>query len=288
MHVGFIGLGIMGRPMAMNLVKAGHDLVVYNRTREKCRSLAEAGAKVAASPRDVARGSEIIVVIVSDTPDTEQVLFGENGVIEGIGPGKLVIDMSTISPTASMAFAARLTEKGAEMMDAPVSGGQKGAESGTLSIMVGGGKEAFERCLPILEAMGKTVVHVGENGHGLLTKMVNQVTGSITILAMVECVRLIVRSGIDPEKALEVVCGGAARSGMLENYPLKVLAGDFSPGFKISLMNKDLRLASELVESLGLVLPTFEKVREVFQQSEEASLGELGVQGVYKYFEDRG
>lgn len=287
MRIGFIGLGIMGAPMAQNLIKAGYDLVVYNRTSEKCTPLRQAGAEVADSPCTVAEKTDIIITIVSDTPDVEHILFGADGAYEGISQGKVVIDMSTISPAESVNFSKRLAEKKAQMLDAPVSGGQNGAIEGTLSIMVGGGDSTFERCRPILEAMGKTIIHIGPNGHGLMTKMVNQLAGSITLCAMAEAVRLIVESGLDAYKALRAVCGGSARSGMLEKYPQRVLAGDFDPGFKIKLMNKDLRLASETLESLGLNLPTFQKAFQLFKESEESGLGELGVQGVYKYLQEK-
>jgi 3-hydroxyisobutyrate dehydrogenase-like beta-hydroxyacid dehydrogenase len=227
------------------------------------------------------------VTIVSDTPDVEQVLFGEGGVAEGLSEGKVVLDMSTISPAASIEFAKKLKKNGVVMLDAPVSGGQKGATDGTLSIMVGGSDEAFERCLPLLQAMGKTIIHVGGNGSGLATKMVNQVAGSMALLAMAEAMRIVAHSGVDTEKVLQALRGGAARSGMLEAYPERVLSGDFSPGFKIRLMNKDLRLASEFAQSLSLELPVFSRVRSLYREAEDNGMGELGVQGIYCYEEER-
>src|SRR5262249_3770625 len=184
MQIGFIGLGIMGKPMALNLIKSGHSLTVYNRTVEKCRPLIEAGASAATSARGAAEGSEIVITIVSDTPDVESVLFGPGGVSEGIAPGAVLIDMSTISPKATVGLARRLAERGCEMLDAPVTGGEKGAIEGTLTIMTGGKREVFDRCLEVLEAMGKNVVYTGPSGNGQKTKLVNQVICACNIVSM--------------------------------------------------------------------------------------------------------
>ena len=175
MEVGFIGLGIMGTPMSLNLVRAGYPLTVYNRTRSKCRPLEEAGAKVASAPAEVAERTDIVITIVTDTPDVEAVLFGPHGVAEGLTPGKIVVDMSTISPEKTVEFAERLAEMGVEMLDAPVSGGQRGAREGTLTIMVGGKETTYRKCLPLFQAMGKNIFHVGGNGDGQRVKLVNQV-----------------------------------------------------------------------------------------------------------------
>ncbi|TWT66941.1 2-hydroxy-3-oxopropionate reductase [Posidoniimonas polymericola] len=282
--VGVIGLGIMGAPIALNLVKSGYPVTVYNRTASKCTALQQAGARVAASPAGAAAESDVVIAVVSDTNDVEDVLFGPAGAVEGLTSGDVLIDMSTINPLASQRFAARLDEHGVDFLDAPVSGGQKGAENATLAIMVGGKQAAFERCSDILAAVGKTVVHVGPNGHGLLTKMVNQVTAATSLVAMAECMHLIRQTGVDPEKALQVILGGAARSGMLENYSPKVLQEDFAPGFKIKLMNKDLRIASELLQASEVELPTFATAREAFNSCEAEGMGELGVQGVFKAY----
>lgn len=285
-HLGFIGLGTMGALMAANVLKNGYPLTVFNRTTARCDPLVKAGAAHADFPADIARACEAVVIMVSDTKAVEEVLFGAHGISDCPNATlKTVIDMSTISPSASVSFSSRLKDMGVEMLDAPVSGGQKGAEEGTLSIMVGGNQDTFDRCRPIFQAMGKTISYIGGSGHGLAAKMINQVAGSISILAMVESMRVLAHSGVDPESTLAAISRGAARSGMMERYPAKILAGDFDPGFKISLMSKDLRLANEYVESLGLKLPVQQKVAQIFSDAEEAGFGDLGVQGIYKYFE---
>ena len=285
MNIGFIGIGIMGKPMSLNLIKAGFNLTVYNRTPSRCEPLKEAGAAVAGSPREVAEKSDVIITIVSDTPDVEAVLFGENGVIEGIGDGKVVIDMSTISPIETEKFAKRLAEKGAEMLDAPVSGGDTGAIQGTLSIMVGGKPEVFERCKPIFEAMGKTITHIGPNGDGQKTKMVNQCLVIGNLLSVVEAVRLIRHSGLNAEQVLSAVSGGAAGSWQLSNLAPKVLQDDFAPGFMIKLLAKDLRIADNLIDSVSLDMPGFELCKRLIETAMNQDLGDLGTQGLFCLFE---
>lgn len=287
MKVGFIGIGIMGHPMALNLINAGYELVVYNRTQEKCKALEEAGAVVADSPRDAAEQTEVIITIVADTPDVETVLFGKGGVSEADVSGKVIIDMSTISPIETEKFAERLKEKGAQMLDAPVSGGDVGAKNGTLAIMVGGSAEAFEKCRVLFEVMGKTIVHVGPSGHGQKTKMVNQILGATHVLAMAEGLRLMKHSGLDWEKALSVVSQGAAGSWMLNNLAPKILAGNFDPGFFIRLQSKDLRLAKELIDSLDMHLPAAELSERLFREAAQNGYGEYGTQGLYKYLEEK-
>ena len=285
MEVGFIGLGIMGTPMSLNLVRAGYPLTVYNRTRSKCRPLEEAGAKVASAPAEVAERTDIVITIVTDTPDVEAVLFGPHGVAEGLTPGKIVVDMSTISPEKTVEFAERLAEMGVEMLDAPVSGGQRGAREGTLTIMVGGKETTYRKCLPLFRAMGKNIFHVGGNGDGQRVKLVNQVICALNILAVVEGFRFARKAGLDLKTVHRVVSTGAASSWMLSNLGRSILEGDYSPGFKIALQAKDLRLAMESMSSLGMTAPGTELTHRLFSEAAEKGLGELGTQALLKLFE---
>jgi 3-hydroxyisobutyrate dehydrogenase len=285
MDIGFIGLGIMGLPMSLNLLKAGYSLAVYNRTKERCRAIEEAGAEVKNSPADVAMVSDVVITIVTDTPDVESVIFGADGVSDGLSPGKIVIDMSTISPDKTVEFATRLSEVGVEMIDAPVSGGERGAKEGTLTIMAGGKEEVFAKCLPIFEAMGKNITHVGGNGDGQRVKLVNQTICGLNILAVIEGMRLARESGLDTKIVHQVVSTGAAGSWMLSNLGRAILSEDYSPGFKISLQSKDLRLAIESMHALGMDAPGTELTHSLFKQANDSGLGELGTQGLLKLFE---
>ena len=286
MHIGFIGLGIMGKPMAINLLRAGFTLTVYNRTAAKTGPLVDAGAVAVGSPREAAECSEVLVTIVSDTPDVEAVLFGEEGVWYGLKEGQVLIDMSSISPAETTRYAARLREKKVEMLDAPVTGGEKGAIEGTLAIMVGGHKETFDRCLPILQAMGKTIVHAGESGSGQKTKLVNQILCAQHIVAMADGLRFARLAGLDMETTLRVVSGGAAGSWMLTNLAPKILQNDFAPGFMIKLQQKDLRLVSEALQGMGATFPASELAYALFTEAVASGLGELGTQGFIKLFKD--
>lgn len=282
MKIGFLGIGIMGKPMARNLMKAGFDLLVWNRTAAKCDELVAEGAGIAASPAEAAAACDVIITIVSDTPDVEAVLLGENGVIEAIGEGKIVVDMSTISPEATERFAARLAEKGVEMLDAPVSGGETGAIEGRLAIMVGGKAEAFERCLPVFKAMGKNIVHVGPNGAGQRCKLVNQIIAAINILATAEGLRFAETAGLDPKTIHSVVSKGAASSWMLENLGPKMLDKDWRAGFFVRLEDKDLRLVLEAANKMELKLPGTELVASMFSNATAQGLGEEGTQALIK------
>ena len=285
MKVGFVGLGIMGAPMAANLIGAGFALNVYNRTPGKCEALERLGAKAYPKPSKLASASEVVVTIVSDTPDVEAVLFGENGLAEGLEPGSVLIDMSTISPTRTVEFAARLADQQVDMLDAPVSGGDKGAIAGTLSIMVGGKQEAFNRCLPLFEAMGKNIVYTGPNGNGQKTKLVNQVVGSLNLLAMIEGLRMAEKAGLDPQRTLDAVGAGAAGSWMWTHLGPRVARRDFAPGFMIRLHQKDLRLAAEFARDLGIDMPGTALSHELFTEALQKGLGEQGNQGLYKLWE---
>jgi len=287
MHIGFIGLGIMGKPMALNLIKAGFKLTVYNRTADKCRPLVEAGANAAHSPGEVAEATDTVITIVSDTPDVESVLFGRDGIQQGLRKGQVVIDMSTISPTATVSFAHRLQELDVELLDAPVTGGEKGAIEGSLAIMVGGRRETFDRCLPVFEALGKTIVYAGGNGAGQKTKLVNQILCAQHIVAMVDGLRFARLSGLDLDATLRIVSSGAAGSWMLSNLAPRILKDDFAPGFTIKLQQKDLRLVREAIEETGAPFPAAELTYGLFTEAVEAGLGEQGTQGMINLFTDK-
>jgi len=286
MRIGFIGLGIMGKPMAMNLMKAGFTLTVYNRTATKCEPLVDAGAAAVSSPRKVAECSDAIITVVSDSPDFEAVLFGEDGVWYGLKEDQIVIDMSSISPAATQRQAARLRDRKVEMLDAPVTGGEKGAIEGTLTIMVGGKREIFDRCLPIFQAMGKTIEYAGQSGSGQKTKLVNQILCAQHIVAMSEGLRFARLSGLDMETTLKVVSGGAAGSWMLSNLAPRILQNDFAPGFTIKLQQKDLRLVREASQDMRGTYPATELAYELFTEAVANGLGELGTQGLIKLFKD--
>jgi 2-hydroxy-3-oxopropionate reductase len=254
--VGFIGLGIMGGPMAKNLMEAGYELVLYNRTREKAEDLAEDGnAEVAGSPKEVAESSDVIVTMLPDSPDVRDVVTGEDGALEGIKEGALLVDMSTISPVVTEELAEKVRERGASMLDAPVSGGDVGAIEGTLSIMVGGSEEDFERAKPLFEVMGKTVTHVGPTGAGQVTKAANQVVVALTIEAVSEALVLGSKGGVAPEKILDVLSGGLAGNKVMEVKREKFLSHTFDPGFRSELHHKDLGIALAAGREYGVVLP---------------------------------
>ena len=284
-RVGFIGLGIMGMPMAHNLIKAGFGVVVYNRTASKTERIVSEGARKADSPRELASEASVVITIVSDTPDVESVILGENGVIEGIKPDSVVIDMSTISPQATLGIAARLGEKGVHMLDAPVSGGEQGAINGALSIMVGGDAEVLKRCQPIFEAMGKNIIHVGSNSMGQTVKLMNQILVTGTLNAVVEALVFAQKSGVDLEKAISAVEGGAAGSWQLTNLAPRIIRRDFDPGFMINLMQKDLNLVMETAGELGVPLLATSFVQQMFYSLQSAGEGKSGTQALVKAME---
>jgi len=263
-RVGFVGLGIMGGPMAANLLKAGFRVTVWNRSPRRMEPLLELGASGAASPAEVAAASEVTVSCVTNSPDVEAVALGPGGIAEGAGPGSAYIDCSTISPGVAREVAAELAKRGIDMLDAPVSGGDVGAKAGTLAIMVGGEPAAFERCLPVLQGMGKTIVHVGPAGSGQVVKLCNQVAGGLNLLALAEAVSLARKAGVDPAKMLEVVGAGAAGSWMIQNLGPRAIAGDFAPGFMVGLMQKDLRLVLAEAAETDTPLPGTALVSQLF------------------------
>jgi 2-hydroxy-3-oxopropionate reductase len=262
--IGFIGTGIMGLPMAQNLQKAGHSLFVSTHHDAAPAALLEAGAVALANPKEVAQEAEFIIVMVPDTPHVEDVLFRENGIAEGVGPNKLVIDMSSISPSATKAFAEKINATGARYLDAPVSGGEVGAKAATLSIMIGGSEESFARALPLFQSMGKNITLVGENGDGQTAKVANQIIVALNIQAVGEALLFAAKNGADPARIREALMGGFAGSKILEVHGERMIKGTFDPGFRISLHQKDLNLALAGARELGLNLPNTANAQQVF------------------------
>jgi len=263
MKIGFIGLGIMGRPMALNLKKAGHDLIVPER-----KSLAadiRSAAEVVTDAKAVASKAEVVILMVPDTPDVETVLFGANGAAEGLRKGSLLIDMSSISPIATKDFARRVNEKGCDYLDAPVSGGEVGAQQASLTIMVGGPDAAFARAKPLFELMGKNITHVGsENGAGQTCKVANQIIVALNIQAVSEALVFAAKAGADPAKVRQALMGGFASSRILEVHAERMLKGTFNPGFRIRLHEKDLNLALSAAKELDLSLPNTAMAQQMF------------------------
>jgi len=284
--IGFIGLGIMGRPMARNLLKAGYPVVVHSRSRGPVDETAKAGAKVGTSPRDVASQSDVLITMLPNSPDVEQVVLGRDGVIEGARPGLVLLDMSTISPLVSQKIGAALAEKSVKMLDAPVSGGGKGAVDGVLSIMVGGGKAVFDKALPIFQAMGKTITHLGPLGAGGFTKLANQIIVAVNLTALGEALTLAKKAGLDRELTLTALAGGLAGSKCLDQKKPNYIADTYNPGFKIDLHYKDLGLIMESARALGVPLPATAAVQELFSALRVKGRGGLDHSGVITLLED--
>lgn len=282
MNLAFIGLGIMGLPMAGHLLAAGHRVTVNSRTKAKADALLAKGAAWADSPAVAAAGAEVVFACVPDTPDVESVLLGKGGVIESAKQGLIVVDHSTISPSATREMAAKLADHGVTLLDAPVSGGDIGARNATLSIMVGGDAAAFTAVEPLLRHMGKTITHCGASGTGQLTKLVNQILVAVTNLAVCEALTFATKAGLDPAKTIQAVGGGAAGSWQLTNLGPRMIAGDFAPGFMIKLQRKDLRLVAEAVRELGLDLQALRRVTELFDRAGEQGADLEGTQALYK------
>jgi 3-hydroxyisobutyrate dehydrogenase-like beta-hydroxyacid dehydrogenase len=277
MEIAWIGTGIMGAPMARRLLKGGHQVRVYNRSAEKARALASDGATVAADAAEAARGASVVFVMVSDTPDVE-------GVVAKIEPvlarGQLVIDMSTIAPEAERKIATRLSELGADYLDAPVSGGETGAIEGTLAIMVGGDEAAFDRVRPLFDLMGKRVTHMGPAGAGQTTKLANQIAVAVTLEAAAEALLFARQGGLDPAKVIEAIGAGAAGSWQLNNLGPRIVAGDYRPGFFVQLMRKDLRLVSEAAQGNRLALPGLALMTSMFNAASALGHDRDGTQAV--------
>lgn len=264
-RVGFVGLGIMGRGMAANLVRAGTALTVYNRTAERTAPLVELGAVAERTPRAVAENSDVVIICVSDTADVEEVLFGPDGVADGLAPGGLVIDTSTVSPTATRSWAERLAEGGVAFIDAPLTGGSEGAEQGTLSIMVGGADADVERALPYLRQVGSTITHIGPVGHGQVTKLVNQILVVSNMLGVAEALMFARASGLDLAKVITAVEGGAGGSWMLSKRAPQVIDDDWRPGFRVDLQQKDLRLVLEAAGELTVPMIATSLISQLYQ-----------------------
>ena len=284
--IGFIGLGIMGRPMAHNLLKAGFPLIAHNRHQEVTDELLAAGASSGARPRDIAASSDVLITMLPASAQVEQVLLGPDGVIEGAHVGLVVIDMSTISPLVTTVLAARLAEHGITLLDAPVSGGDKGAIAGTLSIMVGGDEAAFKRCMPIFQALGKTIVHVGASGAGQIVKACNQIVVALAYEAVSEALVLGSKAGVDPAKILQVLSGGLAANRVMELRGESMLAHDFTPGGRMRLHHKDLGIALEMGRKYGVSLPVTALVDQMFASLETRGRGDLDHSALLTYLED--
>ncbi|MDE2147653.1 MAG: 2-hydroxy-3-oxopropionate reductase [Burkholderiales bacterium] len=263
LNIGFIGLGIMGAPMAGHLLEAGHRLSVHTR-RPLAPALAQSGATPCASARAVAERADIVITMLPDTPDVEAVLFGADGVAAGLRAGKLVVDMSSISPIATKAFAQRVNALGCDYLDAPVSGGEVGAKNATLSIMVGGPEAAFERARPLFERMGKNITRVGGNGDGQTAKVANQIIVALTIEAVAEALLFAAKAGADPARVRQALMGGFASSKVLEVHGERMVQRRFEPGFRIELHQKDLALALGSARALGVSLPSTAATQELF------------------------
>jgi 3-hydroxyisobutyrate dehydrogenase len=286
-RIAFIGLGIMGGPMAGHLLKNGAQLTVNTRTRSRAGELLDRGAKWADTPAQAAADADVLFICVPDTPDVESVVLGKDGIAAAARPALIVVDHSTISPAATKKMNEALNAKGTQLLDAPVSGGDVGAQNATLSIMVGGDASSFERVRPLLAHMGKTITYCGPSGSGQLTKLVNQILVTINNLAVCEALTFAQQSGLDPQKTIAAVSGGAAGSWQLSNLGPKMIAGDFRPGFMIKLQHKDLRLAIAAAKDAGLDLPALDLVYQLFDQGLAEGRGNEGTQALFALVKER-
>jgi len=284
--IGFIGLGIMGKPMARNLMAAGYELVVLNRSQSPMAELVAEGARAGSTPRDVAADSDVLVTMLPDSPEVRQVYLGSDGAFEALREGWLAIDMSSIAPALARELAERAAAAGAEALDAPVSGGDKGAIAGTLSIMVGGSDDAFGRARPILEALGQTIVHCGPAGAGQVVKVCNQVVVGVVIEAVSEALLLGAKAGVDPARIADVLQGGLAATKVLEMRRDNFLSGTFEPGFRIRLHLKDLKNALELARECGVALPAAAQAEQLMRAAEANGRGEYDHSGLLTVLED--
>lgn len=279
-RIAFIGMGIMGQPMAGHLLKSGAELTIYNRTRSKCEPLAALGATVADTPADAAKEADVTFLCLSDTPDVEAVLFGENGVAAAAKPGSIIVDHSTVSPTASARWAKKIAEQTVGFVDAPVSGGDTGAKNATLSIMCGGDADHLDRVRPLLKKMGKTITHCGPAGQGQATKLINQVLVLGTLAAVCEAMALTKAGGLDPATTLQAVGGGAAASWQLQNLGPKIAAGDYTPGFRVWLALKDLFLVENYAKETGIELPGIERITRLYAKLLKDGYSKEGTQAL--------
>ncbi len=275
LKIGYIGLGIMGKPMARNIMKAGYEVVVHNRSRESVNELVSEGAIEAHSPAEVARQVDIVFTNLPDSPDVELVVLGEQGIIEGAHAGLIFIDNSTIKPATARMIGGRLAENGVQMLDAPVSGGDIGAINGTLTIMVGGPAKALEKAMPVLQAIGKTITHVGDLGDGQIAKAANQIMVAAQMVAMGELLILAQKAGADPQKVVQAIRGGAAGCWTLDNKPQRLFEGNREPGFKAYMQAKDLGIVMDTAREYGIPLPTTSVNTQLFNAMLEMGMAEL-------------
>ena len=274
MNIGFIGLGLMGRPMALHLEKAGHSLHLWARRAESLAPFSAVNAKTHASPAEVARAAEVVFVMVADAPDVEAVCFGEHGLASGAASGLIVVDMSTIAPDAARRIGARLAERGIEFVDAPVSGGETGAINAALTIMAGGKPEVFEKVRPLFEKIGKSATLIGDSGAGQVAKACNQILTGVGVMAVAEAFNFAQKSGVDPARVREALLGGFAYSKILENHGQRMLDRNFNPGFKAWMHQKDLRIVMEEAHRLGLMLPSAAATAQMFNAMVGSGMGE--------------
>lgn len=285
MKIGFIGLGIMGKPMSKNMLKAGYELVIFDINTAAVEEVAAEGAQVAHSPKEVAAMSDVIITMLPNSPHVKEVVLGENGVIDGAKSGAILIDMSSIAPLASKEVAARLLEKGVEMLDAPVSGGEPKAVDGTISVMVGGKKEIFDKCYDIMDSMAGSVVYTGDIGAGNTTKLANQIIVALNIAAMSEALVLATKAGVEPELVYQAIRGGLAGSTVLDAKAPLVLDRKFDPGFRIELHIKDLANVLETSHEIGVPLPLTSAVMEIMQALKVDGKSGLDHGGIVQYYE---
>jgi len=274
-RIGFVGIGLMGQPMSRRLLEAGYSLTVWNRTTEKAKSLLTAGAKWGSSPKTLAQDSDIVITMVTDSRASEEVCCGANGVLEGAHPGLTLIDMGSIAPEMSRSIAERAKARGVPMLDAPVTGNPKVASEGKLGIMVGGPRQTFDACLPILEKMGVKVIHVGDNGMGTTLKLINNLIMGVALEAVSEALVLAVKAGIDPRKVIEITSVGGARTGAMETRGPRMIQRDFSPHFSVNNMYKDLSTALKLAEDFGVSLPATSISREILRAAKSQGKGDM-------------
>ena len=279
-RIGYIGLGLMGKSMARNILKAGYSLTVHNRSRAAVDELVADGAQAAQSPREVAQASDVVFTNLPDSPDVEHVALGVDGIIEGARVGMIFIDNSTIKPETARMVAQRLDKVGVHALDAPVSGGDVGAQAGTLAIMVGGKREAFDSALPILEAIGKTIIYVGESGAGQVAKACNQIMVAAQMVAMGELLLLAQKSGVDPKQVVEAIRGGAAGCWTLDNKPQYLFAGQRQPGFKAYMQHKDLGIVMDTARTYGMPLPATAGVMQLYEAMLRLGMRDLDNSGV--------
>ena len=284
-RIGFVGLGMMGAPMSRNLLKAGHEVAVFDIDASRIEEIAGAGARAAESSADAASGADVTITMVPDSQDVEAAIAGTRGIIEGAGRGSAVVDMSTISPATSRALAARLAERGVDMLDAPVTGGVIGAENASLSILVGGDAAVFQRCLPVLQVMGGAVTHMGPSGAGHTAKLANQILGAGCMIGVAEGLVFAKKAGLDLETFVEAAMQGAAASWTLANQAPKILDGDFAPGFMVKHIQKDLRLAHEVAGDLGVAMPMAGIVQQLYRALQAEGNQELGHHAIVRVIE---